>query len=97
MCNYCSCWFIPKLNNITVIKNSLFDMIQKESGTSFKEMYQVFNMGHRMELYVPENQVDNLISIAESYGIDAKRIGHTESSDSNRLTLTNNDGRSFSY
>ena len=54
-------------------------------------------MGHRMELYVPEDQVDNLISIAESYGIDAKRIGHTESSDINRLTLTNNDGNTYSY
>ena len=75
----------------------LFDAIQKASGTSWEEMYKVYNMGHRMELYVPEHQVDNLISIAESYGIDAKRIGHTESSDNNRLTLTNNVGHSFSY
>jgi len=89
--------------NVHFVKDNLFDTpplfdeIQKTSGTSWEEMYKVYNMGHRMELYVPENQVDNLISIAESYGIDAKRIGHTESSDSNRLTLTNNDGRSFSY
>lgn len=75
----------------------LFDAIQKASGTRWEEMYKVYNMGHRMELYVPEDQVDNLISIAESYGIDAKRIGHTESSDINRLTLTNNDGNTYSY
>lgn len=49
----------------------LFDMIQSESGTDWKEMYQVFNMGHRMEFYVPQDIAQDIVSISESFGIPA--------------------------
>jgi phosphoribosylformylglycinamidine cyclo-ligase len=75
----------------------LFDAIQKVSGTDWQEMYKVFNMGHRMEVYVPQNRVDTVISIVSSFGIDAKQIGRTEPADSNHLTLTDPVGRTFSY
>ena len=54
-------------------------------------------MGHRMEVYVPQNRVDTVISIVSSFGIDAKQIGRTEPADSNHLTLTDPVGHTFSY
>lgn len=66
----------------------LFKTIQECSGTSDKEMYRVFNMGHRMELYLPETFASNVISIAESFGVEAKIIGYVESIEgNNKLTL----------
>ena len=56
----------------------LFKLIQSESATSWQEMYKVFNMGHRMELYVPENIANDIISISKSYNVDAKIIGRVE-------------------
>jgi phosphoribosylformylglycinamidine cyclo-ligase len=66
---------------------SLFKLIQGESGTPWREMYQVFNMGHRMELYVPESLADELISIVESFNVDARIIGHVEAFEGKKLTI----------
>ncbi|MEI6410707.1 MAG: AIR synthase-related protein [Bacteroidota bacterium] len=70
--------------NVHIIKDNLFDlpplfqMIQAGSGTEWREMYQVFNMGHRMELYVPKRYAQRIIAVAESFGIEAKVIGKVE-------------------
>ncbi len=74
----------------------LFELIQRESGTSWREMYQVFNCGHRMELYVPESLADSLIEISESFGIAAQRIGRVEKSPEKKLTITSPYG-TFAY
>lgn len=80
-------------DNLHYVKDQLFDipplfkMIQKASGTSAREMYRVFNMGHRMELYVSENEAKTIIDIAASFNIDAKIIGHVEVGDKKSLTI----------
>jgi phosphoribosylformylglycinamidine cyclo-ligase len=90
--------------NIHFIKDNLFPTpplfreIQKVSGTSWEEMYRVFNMGHRMEVYVPHPLVGEVIEMAASFGIEAQRIGFTEGADTgSHLTLTDPAGRDFSY
>ena len=65
----------------------LFDLIKKESQTSGREMYQVFNMGHRMEFYVPPSQADEIISISNSFNVDAKIVGSVEASSVKKLNL----------
>ena len=81
------------VNNLHVIKDSLFpipplfDLIQKESGTLGREMYQVFNMGHRMELYVSPDKVEEIISISDSFNIKAQIVGRVEAAPENKLTL----------
>jgi len=81
------------VNDLHVIKDNLFDlpplfkMIQEESNTNWKEMYQVFNMGHRMELYVHSSQVEKIISISKSFNIDAQIIGRVEKSNQRKLTI----------
>jgi phosphoribosylformylglycinamidine cyclo-ligase len=74
----------------------LFRLIQEQSGTNWKEMYQVFNMGHRMELYVPEEIAAGIIAISRSYNIDAQIIGHVEASEQNTLTIRSEAGE-FKY
>lgn len=86
------------IDQLHVIKDNLFlvpplfDMIQKESGTSWEEMYKVFNMGHRMELYVPEEIAESLISISHSFGIDAKIIGRVEFSEIKKVSIIGEKG-----
>ena len=81
-----------------VIKDNLFDcpplfeLIQKESGTSWKEMYEVFNMGHRMEIYLPEDKSDNIINIANSFDVDAKVVGRVEEAQEKKLTIRSSKG-----
>tara|TARA_Y100001978_G_scaffold117184_1_gene104521 strand:+ start:8469 stop:9635 length:1167 start_codon:yes stop_codon:yes gene_type:complete len=81
------------VDDVHVIKDNLFDipplfdLIQKESNTDWKEMYKVFNMGHRMELYVPEGIVDSIIAISNSFGVEAKVIGRVEANDGKKLTI----------
>ena len=65
----------------------IFDLIQKESGASPKEMYQVFNMGHRMELYVEPSIAEDIIQHIKNFSVDAQVIGHVESSKNKKLTL----------
>ena len=82
------------IDELHVVKDNLFDvpplfqMIQEQSGTDWKEMYQVFNMGHRMELYVPEAVASTLISISESFGVAAQIVGRVEASTKKQLTIS---------
>ena len=66
---------------------ALFELIQKESNTDWQEMYKVFNMGHRMELYVPEEIAADIIAISESFGIPAQIIGRVEAADTKKVTI----------
>jgi phosphoribosylformylglycinamidine cyclo-ligase len=81
------------VENLHVIKDNLFEIpplfkiIQEQSGTDWKEMYKVFNMGHRMELYASPQHADEIISIATSFNIDAKVIGRVEQATSAKVTL----------
>ncbi|MBD5216451.1 MAG: phosphoribosylformylglycinamidine cyclo-ligase [Bacteroidales bacterium] len=90
------------VGNLHVIKDKLFDipplfrLILKESGTDPREAYRVFNMGHRMELYVPAEIAEGIIEISKSFGVDAKVIGRVEASDSRRLTIVSELG-TFEY
>jgi len=76
------------VENLHIIKDNLFtvpplfQLIQQQSKTDWKEMYQVFNCGHRMELYVPENMAREIISISNSFGVEAQIVGRVEASDS---------------
>ena len=78
---------------LKVVKNNLFpipplfELIQKESGTDWREMYKVFNMGHRLEIYLPEQYAQQIISIAKEFNIDAQVIGYCESSDKAELFI----------
>jgi phosphoribosylformylglycinamidine cyclo-ligase len=74
----------------------LFRVIQEQSGTSWQEMYQVFNMGHRMEIYCPAWLADNLIAISLSFGVDARVIGFCKSAGKKQLTIQTPQGN-FSY
>ena len=74
----------------------LFDIIQKESGTSWKEMYKVFNMGHRMEVYAPEKYAKDIVSISKSFNVEARIIGYVDSSEKTSLTISSEQG-SFRY
>lgn len=90
------------VDNIHIIKDNLFStpplfqLIQEQSQTSWKEMFQVFNMGHRMELYLPEHAAEEVINIAGSYGIEAQIIGRCEASDEKKLTIESDKG-TFEY
>nr|WP_255578582.1 AIR synthase-related protein [Chitinophaga sp. sic0106] len=81
------------IENLHVIKDNLFpvpplfSLIQEQSGTSWKEMYQVFNMGHRMELYVPEAIAADIIAISKSFNIDAQVIGRVEAAEKKQVTV----------
>ncbi|MDC0387120.1 AIR synthase-related protein [Flavobacteriaceae bacterium] len=70
----------------------LFDLIQKESGTLAREMYQVFNMGHRMEFYVPPAQAEEIITISNSFNVGAQIVGRVEASSTKKLTLKTSYG-----
>lgn len=65
----------------------LFDLIQKESGTDWVEMYKVFNMGHRLEVYTSPRHAQEVIDIARAFNIDARIIGHVENAEANHLTI----------
>ncbi|WP_299440050.1 AIR synthase related protein [uncultured Aquimarina sp.] len=86
------------VNHLHIIKDNLFEvpplfqLIQENSGTDWKEMYQVFNMGHRMELYVSPEIADEIISISKSFDVDAKIVGRVESADKKKLTINSEFG-----
>tara|TARA_R110000850_G_C9996309_1_gene468306 strand:- start:32924 stop:34102 length:1179 start_codon:yes stop_codon:yes gene_type:complete len=86
------------IGNLHIIKDTLFEvpplfkLIQKESGTDWKEMYQVFNMGHRMELYCNEAIAADLIAISKSFNIDAQIVGRVEASAEKKLTIKSEFG-----
>jgi phosphoribosylformylglycinamidine cyclo-ligase len=68
-------------------------MIQKESKTDWEEMYKVFNMGHRMELYLPKEYASEIIAISERFGVEAKVIGRVESADKAQVTIDGEKGK----
>lgn len=86
------------VDNLHIIKDNLlpvpplFRLIQEESGTSWQEMYKVFNMGHRLEIYLPEAYAARVIEISESFGIAAQVIGRVEASDDKKLTISSEYG-----
>jgi len=86
------------IDNLHIVKDNLFDvpplfqLIQKESGTDWKEMYQVFNMGHRMEIYCNPEIANALIAISKSFNVDAKIVGRVEASDTKKLTIKSEFG-----
>ena len=90
------------IENLHIIKDNLFPIppifykIQKQSNTRWKEMYNVFNMGHRMELYVPEKIADPLIAISKEFNIDARIIGRCEAADKKMVTIKSEYGK-FEY
>jgi phosphoribosylformylglycinamidine cyclo-ligase len=90
------------IENLHIIKNNmlpvppLFRLIKSESGTPWEEMYRVFNMGHRLEFYIPENISGSIIDIAGSFSIEAKIIGHCQSASAKKLTISSEFGE-FSY
>jgi phosphoribosylformylglycinamidine cyclo-ligase len=81
------------IEDLHAIKDNLFDipplfrLIQEQSGTHWKEMYKVFNMGHRMEIYVAEKHAEEIISISKGFDVDARIIGRVENASSGKVTL----------
>jgi phosphoribosylformylglycinamidine cyclo-ligase len=90
------------ISNLHVVKDNLFtvpaifSIIQEQSGYEWKEMYKVFNMGHRMELYVPKEIAADIIAVSEKFGIAAQIIGHCEKSDAPALSILSPYGQ-FTY
>ncbi|MGB0427291.1 MAG: AIR synthase related protein [Flavobacteriales bacterium] len=90
------------VENLHIVKNNLFpipplfELIQTESQTEWKEMYKVFNMGHRMEIYLPQAQAQNVIDISKSFGVDAQIVGYCEASDKKSLQIESPYG-TFNY
>ena len=90
------------VDNVHVVKDNmlpippLFEMIQKESGTDWKEMYQVFNMGHRMEFYTDESTAQSIIEMASEFGIEAQIVGRVEAGEGATLTIKSEVG-TFDY
>ncbi len=86
------------VENKHVIKDNLFPIpplfktIKEQSGTDWKEMYKVFNMGHRMEIYVDSDKAQRIIEISKSFNIDAQIVGRVEDSESNKLTIKSEYG-----
>ncbi len=86
------------IDNIHVIKDNIFPLpplfriIHEQSGTPWKEMYRVFNMGHRFEIYTDHKNASEIINIADSFNLDAKIIGHCEASDKKKLTIISESG-----
>jgi phosphoribosylformylglycinamidine cyclo-ligase len=87
------------VENKRVVENNmcplppLLRIIQEESGTEWKEMYKVFNMGHRMEVYVAPELADGIIEISRSFGIEAQVVGYVEDAAANELVIESGQGR----
>lgn len=88
--------FVKKLH---IIKDNLFpipplfEMIQKESQTDWEEMYKVFNMGHRMEIYLPEEDAAGIIAVSKEFGVDAQIIGRVENAEKSQVTIDDSKGK----
>ena len=86
------------VDDLHIIKDNMFEvpplfkMIQEQSGTDWKEMYKVFNMGHRMEIYLPEDKAQDIINISESFGVRAKIVGRVEEAENKKLTIQSEFG-----
>lgn len=90
------------VDQLSIVKNNmfpvppLFHLIQKESGTDWKEMYKVFNMGHRLEVYLPAEYAQKVIEISNSFNIDAQVVGYCEAAENKKLLIESEFG-SFEY
>jgi phosphoribosylformylglycinamidine cyclo-ligase len=90
------------VDDVHIIKDNLFpipplfSLIQQESGTSWEEMYKVFNMGHRMEIYVSPEVADSIIALSKSFNIDAQLVGRVEAATTKKLTIQSPFG-TFEY
>lgn len=90
------------IENLHIIKDNLFEtptlfnLIQEQSGTDWKEMYKVFNMGHRMELYVNESIAADIMAISKSFGVEAKIVGRVETATKKKVSITSEYGK-FEY
>jgi phosphoribosylformylglycinamidine cyclo-ligase len=90
------------VENLKIVKNNMFPVpplfrtIQEQSGTDWKEMYKVFNMGHRMEIYLSPERAQQVIDISKSFNIDAQLVGFVEKSDKKELVIESEFGR-FEY
>ncbi|MGB5988846.1 MAG: AIR synthase related protein [Marinifilaceae bacterium] len=90
------------VDNLHITKDNMFDvpplfkLIQEQSGTSWDEMYKVFNMGHRYEFYVPEEIAAGIMAISEEFGVEAKIVGRCETFEGNKLTINSEFG-TFEY
>lgn len=90
------------VDNLHIVKDNLFPipplfkLIQEQSNTDWKEMYQVFNCGHRMEIYANEEVAEDLIQISKNFGVDARIIGKVEESSHKKLTISSEQG-TFTY
>ena len=86
-------------DGLRVVKNNLFpipplfSLIQQQSGTDWEEMYRVFNMGHRMEIYLPETYAQRIIEISRSFNVDAQVVGYVEKSEKKELIIESEFGR----
>jgi phosphoribosylformylglycinamidine cyclo-ligase len=86
------------VDNVHITKDNLFPipplfkLIQEQSGTSWAEMYKVFNMGHRLEVYLSPEYAQEIIKISESFGISAQIVGRVEASDIKKLTISSEFG-----
>ncbi|MBU1372473.1 MAG: phosphoribosylformylglycinamidine cyclo-ligase [Bacteroidetes bacterium] len=91
------------IENLHIIKDNLFpipplfQLIQEQSGTDWKEMYKVFNMGHRMEIYIDQAHADEIIAISKSFGIDAQIVGRVENAEKKQVTITSEKGEFVYY
>ena len=90
------------IDNLKVVKDNLFPVpplfktIKEQSGTDWKEMYKVFNMGHRLEVYIAPEYAQQVIDISKSFGIDAQIVGRVEASDTKELVIESEFG-TFQY
>ncbi len=90
------------VEDVHVIKDNLFavpplfKLIQEQSGTDWKEMYQVFNCGHRLELYVDQAVAEDIIAISKSFNVEAQIIGRVEAAPAKKLTIDSEYGN-FTY
>ncbi len=91
------------VENLRVVKDNLFatpplfQLIQRESGTDWREMYQVFNMGHRMEVYLPEEHAQTVIDISRSYGVEAQVVGRCEAKEGRAEVVIDSEYGEFRY
>ena len=87
------------VDGVHVIKDNmfpvppLFQLIQEQSGTDWKEMFKVFNMGHRMEIYLPAEFAEEVIAVSESFGVDARIVGRVEAYEGKKLTIQSEHGK----
>lgn len=86
------------IDDLHIIKDNLFEepplfkIIQEQSNTSWEEMYKVFNMGHRLELYLSQEIADSVIHISEKYGVEAQIVGRVSAHNGKKLTIKSNHG-----